>query len=173
MINKQSKPLIFLVYTLLFVGLATKKGALLALAIPFVGYLAVGLFFAPEKTRLEFERILSTDRVAQGIPLTVCLKITNQGTPIENLQVEDILPAGLQIVEGNSKLITSLKAGSTIELNYTLRGGRGYYHIPGFRITVSDHLGLIRNRENLTLSSRFLVLPEAYKLPEKSEAKRS
>jgi len=166
MMNKQSKPLVFIVYTLLFVGLVTQNGSLLALAIPFIMYLAVGLFFAPEKAELQVERLLSVDRLTQSAPLVVRLKITNQGASIENLQVEDIVPAGLEIFEGNSKLITSLEGGKSIELNYTLRGKRGYYHIPYLRVTVSDHLGLIKKREDLLLSSRFLVLPQAYKLPD-------
>jgi uncharacterized protein (DUF58 family) len=163
--NKRSNPLIFLVYALLFIGLVTQKGPLLGLAIPYLVYLAVGLFFAPEKPQLQIERILSANRVAQGVPVTVHLEITNQGASIDNLQVEDLLPAGLQVIKGYPKSITSLKTGEKVELNYTLQGRRGYYHLPGLRITVSDHLGLIKKREDLTLSSRFLVLPETYKLP--------
>jgi len=166
MMNKQSKPLVFLVYALLFFGLATQKGPLLALGIPFIVYLAIGLFFAPEKANLQVERILSADRVTQDAPLVIRLKITNHGASIENLQVEDTVPAGLQIFEGNPKLITSLETGKSVEFNYTLHGKRGYYHLPCFRITVSDHLGLIQKQEDLPLSSRFLVLPKAYKLPE-------
>jgi uncharacterized protein (DUF58 family) len=166
MMSKPSQPLMFILYVLLFVGLVTKNRTLLALAIPFVLYIATGLFFAPQKSNLQVERILSADRVSQGIPVTVRLKITNQGASIENLQVEDILPAGLQILKGNSKLITSLKNGKTVELNYTLSGKRGYYHLPGLQIKISDLLGLIQKREGLTHSNRFLVLPVAYKLPE-------
>ena len=164
--NKLSNTFILLIYGLILVGLATLKGPLLAFAIPFVVYLTVGLFFEPEKVHLQAERILSAERVNQDSPVTVHLKIKNEGSSIENLLIEDIVPAGLQIIEGNPKLMTSMKPGETVTLSYTLCGARGYYHLPGLRTTASDHLGLIRKYKDLALSSRFVVLPEAYKLPE-------
>ena len=164
--NKQSKLLFFILYTLLFGGLAAHKGPLLALALPFMVYLALGLAFAPAKPRLKTERILSSDQVTQDAPVSVQLVITNHGGSIENLQVEDILPTGMKIIDGNPKLTTSLKTGKTVALNYTLRGKRGLYHFPGIHITVSDHLGVIQKREDRTFPNRILVLPRAHKFPE-------
>jgi uncharacterized protein (DUF58 family) len=164
--NNHSRPVFFLVYLLLFVGLVAREGALLALAIPLVLYLGVGLYFAPRKPALGAERTLSADRVSQDDPVVVCLKITNLGAPIESLQVEESLPADLKIVDGSNRLITSLNKGKTAELKYTLRGKRGYYHLPGFRITVRDHLGILQKEAFQPHSSRFVVVPQAYKLPE-------
>jgi uncharacterized protein (DUF58 family) len=165
MMNNQTKPLVFLVYVLLFVGLIAQKGSLLALAIPFIVYLVAGLVFTPEKPNLQGERILDDDRVTQNAPLAVRLRITNLGAPIENLQVDESVPTGLKVIEGHANLITSLDAGETVEINYTLRGKRGYYHLAGCDVKVRDHLGLIQKQQELSLSNRFLVLPQAYRLP--------
>ena len=164
--SKPSSTLIILVLGLLFVGLATREGELLALGIPFVVYLVMGLFFAPGNVHLEVERSLSTDRVVQNAPVTVHLKIKNLGSSIEYLRIEDTVPAGLQFVEGTPRMITALKTGETVDFSYTLRGGRGNYRLSRLRIAASDHLGLVQKHEELTLSSRFLVVPETHQLPE-------
>lgn len=166
MLNKHAKILFTLIFALLFVGLAVQNGPLLALMIPFMVYLAVGFAFAPDKARIHAVRVLSADRVTQGAPLQVQLVITNQGAPIENFQVEEFVPDGVEITAGNTKGITSLKTRGKVELNYTLRGKRGVHHLPGFRITISDHLGIFQKREDRPLSSRFLVLPQAHKFPD-------
>ena len=163
--NKQANVFLFIVYGLLLTGLATRQGALLAFVIPLVVYLFVGLFYEPAPAHLQIVRVLSADRVSPQVPITISLTITNAGPLIETLIIEDILPAGLQLVEGNPRLITSVKAGEAVSFSYTLRGPRGRYQFSSLRTAVSDHLGLIRKHKDFALSSQFLVLPEAYKLP--------
>lgn len=164
--NKQSTPILFIIYILLFAGLVTQNGLLLALVIPFVVYLAVGYLFTPGEVHLQAERILDMDRTTKDLPVDICLKITNQGDSIEMLSIEDMVPAGMEIAEGSPRMITSLGAGKTVELNYALRGTRGTYSFPGVRVKVSDHLGLSQKWEEISLRNRILVLPQANKLPE-------
>jgi uncharacterized protein (DUF58 family) len=68
-----------LIYALILAGLATLHGALLALAIPLVVYLAAGLLEQPEEPQLSVTRSLSADRAPAGAPVTVRLSVTNFG----------------------------------------------------------------------------------------------
>ena len=163
--NNRPFILTFIVFGLLLTGLATLQGSLLAFTIPFVVYLISGHLFGPGEVQLAAKRVLSANRVGPDGPVTVELKITNQGDRVETLLLEDEVPPGLRVIDGSSRAITSLKPGETAALSYTLQGGRGAYHLPGLRTTASDQLGLFRKRADLALSSRFLVMPAAYKLP--------
>ncbi|MCB9134090.1 MAG: DUF58 domain-containing protein [Anaerolineales bacterium] len=157
---------IFLTYSLLLIGLITLQGPLLALAIPFVLYLAVGLFHETQPVQLKAERVLSSDRVLPNTPVTVTLNVTNEGPLVESLIIEDIVPSGAKITQGLPYILTSLKSGATVTITYTITGSRGQYAFLGYRTLATDHLGLVRKHKEHTLPSRFLVLPTAHKLPE-------
>ncbi len=164
--NKRTTFLILLIYALVFAGLATLKGGLLAAAIPLLLYLGAGFIFAPHPPRLVATRKLSADRVVEGAPVDITLEITNQGSSIEHLQIEDLLPDGLEIVSGHHRRMLGLCPGATCRIEYALRGVRGSYQFPSYRLTTRDHLGLLPRGEERALSSRLFVLPEAFKLPE-------
>ena len=164
--NRRSIILIILIYGLILSGLAFHQRALLIYAIPLVIYLVAGIFFEPGDSNLQIDRKLSTERVSQGSSLTVQIKITNSGVSIESLIIEDIVPVGLEIIDGSPRKICSLKSGESISFSYTLRGVRGLYHLPGVRLTISDHLGLLQKQQEMALSSRIMVVPDTYTLPE-------
>ncbi len=149
----------------MIVGLATLHRELLALVIPLILYLGAGLFYGPQTLRLKAHRTLSADRVPQGQPVTVTLSITNDGPGLENVLLEELVPQRLQVIDGSARTITSLPSGATVELTYTLTGERGYYHLPGIRVTARDMLGLFKKQVNLALSNHLFVLPKTVKLP--------
>lgn len=121
---------------------------------------------ALKKTDLYAERILDADRTTRGSPINICLKITNQGDTIEALYVEDIVPAGLQIVDGRTSTLATLGSGHTLLLNYAVEGKRGVYPFHGVKIKFSDYLGLNQKDDCLPVESRILVLPKANTLSE-------
>ena len=164
--NRRTKILLILIFSLIMVGLATRQRSLLTSAIPFVIYLAVGTIFEPRDPNLQVDRKLSTNRVSQGAPISVQLEVINAGSSIQNLIIEDRVPAGLEIMDGNPKILTSLKSGETVSFSYTLRGQRGLYHLPGIRTKVRDHLGLIPKTQESALSNRIMIVPETYALPD-------
>src|SRR5512136_1336082 len=114
-----------LIYGLLLLGLLTLKGGLIALALPLVIYLGAALLYDPGKLQLSATRTLSSECVSPGKPVVVKLAITNHGSQLEELRIEDSLSPSLERVEGESEVLTTLKAGETIELECTLRGKRG------------------------------------------------
>ncbi len=153
-----------LIYGLILGGLATLNGQLLALALPFIIYLGAGLLYEPEEPRLKVSRSLSADYVVQDEPITVKLTLTNEGSEFEEVLVEDLAPARLELLDGQTRLLTRLLPGATIELSYTLRGKRGAYRFSEVRLTVGEALGLFQKRRVILAPGQFLVLPEATRL---------
>ena len=153
-----------LIYGLVFAGLATLNGGLLALTIPLIIYLGAGLFYRPEELRLKVTRELSAERVSPGEPVTIKLTIANEGARLDEVLVEDLIPDSLNLVDGQTRLLTPLPAGATVELAYTVSGERGAYHLPGVRVTASDDFGLFKKQAGLTAGGQFLIFPEVVRL---------
>lgn len=153
-----------LVYGLIIGGLATLHGNAVALAIPLVVYLVAALVFSPEKPRLVITRTLSTSIVHHGAPATVTVTIHNQGAQLEEVLIEDVVPQGLTITEGDPWIQQSLPAGGKTEFSYTVEGKRGSYPFRYLRVTVNEHLGLFRQRGWLEVGGSLMVLPELLQL---------
>lgn len=153
-----------LTYALLLAGLATLSGGVLALALPLVIYLGAALLYGPEELQLKITRTLSADRVTQGTPVVVRLLVTNEGSGVEELLVEDIVPEGLKLADGEPRLLASLPPDGTVELEYTICGNRGRHVFPSVRVTANDHLGLFRRQSRLAALGRLIVLPEVLRL---------
>jgi uncharacterized protein (DUF58 family) len=153
-----------LIYGLFIAGLATRNGSLLMLALPLIGYLAFGLYFAPSAPKLQITRSFSADRVPAGVPVEVTLTIVNQGPLIESLIVEDHLPLGVQIDEGETRILARLDEGESVSLSYSVTSGRGSYHFDTVDLQVSDAFGLMNKASQVSAPGQILVLPAVQRL---------
>jgi uncharacterized protein (DUF58 family) len=153
-----------LAYALLLLGLITLNGAVLVLVLPLVVYLGAALLYGPGEVQLHAQRTASADRVAAGVPVDVHLSLTNTGPALEEVLVEDQIPAGLEVIDGEPRAFASLATGQTLELAYTVRARRGVFELGAVRVTASDHLGLFRKQALLQAPVRFSVLPETSRL---------
>ncbi len=149
-----------LMYALILAGLATLHGALLALAIPLVVYLAVGLLDQPEEPRLRVTRSLSAERVAAGLPVTVRLSVTNAGDRLADVLLEDSVPPALTVIAGTPSVLAALAPGATVELEYTLNGRRGLYRFAGLQATARNHLGTRNRRTFVPAPAHLFIVPE-------------
>jgi len=121
----------FILYSLFLVGLLTHAGELLAFMVPFLIYIGAATLYGPDRIRLKAQRTLSSDRVSQDMPVTVSLKITNEGSRLEEVFLEDQVPISLDLIDGAASLVTTLEPGESLNWEYTLRSKRGYYLFPG------------------------------------------
>ncbi|NOY97938.1 MAG: DUF58 domain-containing protein [Chloroflexi bacterium] len=156
---RRSLVLALLLYALVFAGLASMNGAVLALAVPLALYLLSGLWFAPQDVRIRVERTMSAERVTSGQPVTVTLRVTNAGRRLEELMLEDEISPALTIIEGRARHLCSLAAGQSIVWTYTLAGPRGSFVFPGVTATASDHLDLARRTQYVETGGQLFVLP--------------
>lgn len=156
--------LAILAYALLLAGLATRTGGVTGLALLFIIYLASGLLYGPQPLQLHVSRTTSPDRLSPGDPVAVALAITNSGPGLEQVLLEDTLPSGILITEGENSLLTSLPAGATVEINYILQAGRGLFFFPGLKASASDRLGIFHRQQHSLAPGQIQVLPKAPQL---------
>jgi uncharacterized protein (DUF58 family) len=152
------------IYLLLLLGLASLEGKLLLLVVPLATYLSAALLFGPEKLQLRATRTLSADRGLQGMSVDVKLSITNEGSMLEEVLIDDLVPPALKVVEGDSRLLASLPAGGILDLEYTVMARRGRFDFGDVQVTASDHLGLLQRRMVLSAPAHLLVLPDTLRL---------
>ncbi len=148
-----------LIFLLVLAGLATVHGGLVALSLPLVIYGALGVWRSPDELRLQVERELSLEHVTPGTPVRVKVAITNLGSHLEEVEIEDVIPAALSVVDGSKRHLTSLGRGASFEFEYALKGPRGTYALDGIRAVAGDHQGLRRLSVELQASGQLLVFP--------------
>ena len=153
-----------LLYALVFLGLVGREGRLLALAIPLVIYLGASLLYGPEKPQLRVTRSFSSESVATGRPVTVQLSVTNEGAPLEQVLIEDDIPSSIEVVDGESSVLTALASGGTVEMEYTLLGKRGSHEFQNVRAVASDHLGLFQRQVTFPTTERLVIIPDILRL---------
>ena len=154
-----------MIFGLLLLGLGTLKAEYLALAIPPVIFLLAGLAYSPETPQVYAQRSLSARRVTSGSPVTVKITLTNQGEALEQVWIADQLPPDLQKLDGAISMITSLKPGQSVSIEYVVRASRGVYRLPDLIAGVSDHLGLVNRSLPLGNAETISVLPDIHHIP--------
>lgn len=151
-------------YVMVVAGLVTLTGGLLAVALPLVTYLAMTLIQQTPRIDLAIERSVSADTVTQNTPVTVTLKIVNQGDGLDEVMIDDSLPPAMTLVEGNNQVLTSLPKGAGIELKYTVKAPRGSYLLQDVHISANDHLGVIHSNRTIPARARIVFMPEIIRL---------
>ena len=153
-----------IIYALLVLALAATNGTLMALMLPFLIYLGIGFFFSPGKVEISVSRELSAERAYPGDAIQIRLTVSNLGSSVELLKIEDQIPEGLIVVEGENSLLSKLSSGESVELTYAVSGPRGFYHFRGVQISSSDTLQVRLKTARLETDERLFIQPEPMRL---------
>jgi uncharacterized repeat protein (TIGR01451 family) len=153
-----------LVFGLIFFGLVTLQSPIVALALPFLVYLLAGLWAFPDEIQLLAFRRVSAERVLIGDDVSITLTVRNVGKTVEELLLEDQLPAGLEVVDGSNRRLLALPAGESVTWTYRIRGRRGYFALKRIRATVREPLGLITRQQELSTDGQLFILPPVLRL---------
>ncbi|NJC95568.1 MAG: DUF58 domain-containing protein [Anaerolineales bacterium] len=164
----------FVTYSLIVAGIATLRGELIALALPFVAFLLAGYVFAPDKIKLEATRHLSAERVSPHQEVTVTVTIMNRGTGLEEVLIEDIVPAELKLRAdstsssvqrfGTNRHLVRLPKDSSYTFSYTVSGPRGGYGFEKVRMRVRDHLAVTSREVQIEAKGQLFVFPPVTRL---------
>lgn len=161
-----------IVYALLLAGVAAVRGEFITLALPIVLYLFAGYVFSPDDVKLEATRHLSSERTSPGSDVTVTLTIANQGSHLEEVLVEDIVPADLTLRSahsptsslGTSRHLIQLPKGGSFTFTYKVAGPRGGYGFESVRVRVNDHLSMTGREIRLEAKGQLFVFPPVTRL---------
>jgi uncharacterized protein (DUF58 family) len=96
--------------------------------------------------------------------VAVKLSIRNESSRLEEVLVEDLMPRGLKLIEGQPNKVVLLPPEKILEITYTVSGPRGRYDFQQVRVTAADHLGLFRREVLSPVPGSFIVLPQVPKL---------
>ena len=163
MARRRTLLIAILIYLLVLIGLTILDGALIALAMPLVLYLAAAVRFDLPEIQLNIQRKLSSSYLSPDKPATVTLSIRNQGSPLEELVISDVVPAGLE-VKGDTSVLLSLPVGAEYSLSYQIRGPRGSYQFSNIHCLVREAFGLIKRELHVQEPSRLSILPKVWSL---------
>src|SRR5690349_9387775 len=156
-----SRPLFLslLAYALLLAGMLTVQGEILALALPLVTYLLIGYLQTPENIKLQATRQLSAERVPPNTNVDVTVTVTNHGSSLEEVLLEDLVPEGLTVNSGFSRHMVRLGKGETYSFTYTASGPRGGYVFEPLQVNVRDTIAVSSADFLLEAKGRLFVLP--------------
>lgn len=158
------RSIFMIVFFLFLFGLSTQSRPVLMLILPIAVYLGASLLSGPQALKVEVRREIDDTRVGSKAAVEIRLIITNYGSDLEEVQVGDICPVGLELLDGSPMVLGALPAGETLKLQYLVRAKRGWYDFTRIRITARDHLGLFRRETELPAPGRLFCFPEISKL---------
>ena len=154
----------FITYALLLAGVATVSGELIALALPFAVYLLVGYLFTPDELKLEATRHLSAERTSPQMNVVVTVTVTNRGSHLEEILLEDRVPAELMVRSGSSRHLVRLAKNDSYTFAYTVSGPRGGYGFEYVRAKVNDHLRVAGREIQIEARGQLFVFPPVIRL---------
>ncbi|MEP6896637.1 MAG: DUF58 domain-containing protein [Chloroflexota bacterium] len=154
----------FITYSLLLLGIALVRSDFIVLALPFVVYLLAGYLFTPDEIKLEATRHLSTERTSPDAEVTVTVTITNHGSQLEEVLLDDILPADLKIRFGQSRHLIRLPKDSSYTFSYKVTGPRGGYGFEKVKAQVNDHLRLTSREVQIEAKGQLFIFPPVLRL---------
>ena len=153
-----------MVYGLLLAGIAAVRGEFIMLALPIVIYLLAGYLFSPEDIKLEVTRHIDSERTAPDSDVTVTVTIANQGSHLDEVLVEDMVPADLKIRFAHSRHLIQLPRDGSYTFTYRVAGPRGGYGFEAVRVRVNDHLSLTNREVSLEAKGQIFVFPPVMRL---------
>lgn len=154
----------FAIYGLLFTGIATVRGEFIALALPLAMYLLAGYLFSPDEVKLEATRHLSAERTSPNSEVTVTLTVTNRGSHLDELLLEDIVPAELQIRFAHSRRLIRLPKDSSFTFSYRVAGPRGGHGFEAVRAKVNDFLRVTSREVQIEAKGQLFIFPPVMRL---------
>jgi uncharacterized protein (DUF58 family) len=155
-----------LIFGIIILGLATLQSGVLILSIPLMAYLFAAILQRPEAIRLMVAREVSPDYMPQGTPINVKLTVTNtnQGASIDELEIQDVLPGGVRLVEGKLSTVSFMAPQGEIALEYTVTADRGEYNTYEVLLYARDCLSLFELPFVYRTAPHFIVRPRYPKL---------
>jgi len=161
-----SRPLLLslIVYSLLLSGVVMVRGELLTLVLPFVVYLLAGFLRAPDEMQIEATRHLSTERTSPNADVVVTVTITNRGSQLEEVLLEDEVPEDLTIRSGFSRHLLRLPNGGSYTFTYSVSGPRGGYGFEKIHVRANDHLAVTSHTARAEAKGMLFVFPPVLRL---------
>ncbi len=151
-------------YALLLAALLSLHGEMLLLVIPVGLFLLAGTWRSPRELRLEATRSLSTERALPDAPVQIMVTIRNRGEELDEVFLQDLVPARLKVVDGSPCALVRLERGATQVLSYSVQGPRGGYAFEAVTAEANEDLGLSGRHGRMQVRNQLFVFPTVTRL---------
>jgi uncharacterized protein (DUF58 family) len=156
--------LVLLASFLFVLGMASRNGTVLAMMMVVIVYLAVAVYFRPGQPSLQAERWLDRSKVVPNTPVEMKVRVVNQGSLLEEVEVSDRTPAGLQVQDGRIESLSTLAPSEETELACTLQGKRGEYVFFELDVRSRETFGLFETTATIAATERLVIHPTPMKM---------
>lgn len=158
---EQSRQVILfvLINLLLIVGITSRQGNILLLSIPLVILWGMSLILSIPEIQIKVNWNRDIYRIYKDQSAIVRCSFTNLGLPLEQVKIKINLPIGLDVIKGDTSIISSFTRDGRIDLKFEVKGRCGTYELEGIELVVSGFLGLNYRKEILKIPSQVIVLP--------------
>jgi len=150
----------FISIFLIALGLISLKPVIIGMSFPFLLYLISSLFSYPGDVNLEFHRTISHARVLPGATVDISVSVVNKGKRLEMVQIEDVLPSNISIVDGSPRHILTIDKGEEISWQYSIIGKRGHFEFSTIRVKIRDRFGILPREFSYPTDGELFILPE-------------
>ncbi len=157
--SSKANLVLLIIIALLLGALISRNGALALMALPFLFYLGVGRLTSPDDPHLVAQRSPDQARCTGQEPISMTLRLENQGQAIPRLRIVEPLQEKMTWIEGTLDRIVNLPGGQSAEFRYTFSASRGQYVWQDIRVLASDPFGLFEKNIRLPAAARVVVLP--------------
>ena len=143
-------------------GLLTRSWVFLLLALPSISLLVVGISGIPEKKLdIEISRNIEEGDIHEGDDFYLITKVKNNGDTIRYLEILDEVSPRMNITKGTNHIITELKKGEEITMEYNLTCPvRGDADIGPIYIRYKDPLDLYFSEWVEEKMAKITILPK-------------
>ena len=144
--------------------MATVRGEMIALLLPLVVYLLAGFLSMTDEAKLEATRHLSAERVSPNADVIVTVTVTNHGSHLEEVILEDVLPADLKIRVDLNRHLVRLPKGDSYTFSYTVYGPRGGYGFETVNAQIKNPLGVTSREVQIEAKGQLFIFPPLTRL---------
>lgn len=151
---------------LLLLGLASRSALLVLVAGGFALRLLATVLPKKRLPELTVERALDKTGATSNEHLHLVLTLTNTGKSVCSCQVREEVPAGLELLSGETAGRIRLAAGQKLSLAYTVRARRGSLQFGNLLVSMPNWFGPATQRRLHGGAVQCLCLPATSKLPQ-------
>ena len=149
-------------------GLFFRNKDILTLAIPLLLYAGILFYNSISSPGIDFRvaRRFDVPQTEEEGELHGSLILENRGPAIALLGCEEVLPFGIEVVDGKTTTLVSCPGNARFSLDYTICAPRGVYTFPGVNVLSWNRFAIVPNRTFLPFITSCSFLPRVEKVEE-------
>ncbi|KUH32702.1 MoxR associated protein [Thermococcus celericrescens] len=162
--TEKAEELFLALWLLVLIAFLLLRWELVYLLLPALWLVFVAVFFFKPKMMVELERVVPHNRFLEGTEIEIVLRI-RAGERIPSLKVREDLPEGLELIDGRTEWVLSLRKGELKELRYRVRVKRGIHEFNWVELSYRDPFGFFHFTKKFDLYTELIGVPIIENVP--------